>query len=49
MQHHRQLVQRPIAKTFRLDRLYGGENVIAIDADWPWPCRTWRICSASDS
>ena len=32
VQHHRQPMQLGIAKTFRLDRLHGGENIIPIDA-----------------
>jgi hypothetical protein len=32
MQHHRQLMQWRVAKSLRLDRLHGGENIVAVDA-----------------
>jgi lysophospholipase L1-like esterase len=32
VQHQRKLVQRRVAKTFRLDRLHGSQHVIAVDA-----------------
>jgi len=30
VQHRRELMQLLVAKTLRLDRLYGGQNVVAI-------------------
>ena len=32
VQHQRQLMQWRIAKALRLDRLHGGQHVIAVDA-----------------
>ena len=32
MQPKRELMQRRIAKTFRLDRLHGRENIVAVGA-----------------
>ena len=32
VQHQRKLMQLRIAKTFRLDRLHGGEHIVAVGA-----------------